>query len=242
MATSFPVSISTGTATVEFSDGTSFSFATEIPADAIEDSEQNWHDYNVNRAVPTVLRESPSTIFSLGHVLSVIKFELEDVWMGLRDYPALEYMDDEKTFSSEFGNPVSTGDETVVDLFGAVTHIVDNDKRVLVNLTTPTHDLHNGYVIRHPYSDGSGRVFVQSIGFGTGAMATLNELGANVTWGGNSLNTISLMASEYYAIRTGKHSIYYPTDPEFSEIPIVPRGMGNPYKPANRLIGNASAF
>lgn len=115
--TSFPISIEiSGNATVEFSDGTQFTFRTDIPPSAIDDTAQSWHDYDVNRAVPTVASSVPSSIFSPGRVNSVFKFELQDVWMGLRDYPALEYLDDEKTFSEEFGNPVSSGDKTVVDL------------------------------------------------------------------------------------------------------------------------------
>lgn len=93
----------------------------------------------------------------------------------------------------------------------------------------PTHALHEGYVVRHPWMDGSGRIFVQSLGFGTGDYRTINTVGADSVWGNTSLWTIATMASEYYAIRTGRHSIYYPMDSEFSEIPIVPRSPPNPY-------------
>ena len=110
----------------------------------------------MNRPVPTVFSTWPATIFTAPRIQSLLKFELDDVWMGLRDYPALEYMDAEKTFSEEFGNPVVTGSRTVVDLFGEVVHTVCRTKMVLVNATAPDHALHEGYVLRHVYNGSGG--------------------------------------------------------------------------------------
>jgi hypothetical protein len=227
VATSFPLTIdSSGRATVTFADEVTFSISTGISASSIGRRDRSWHDYNVNRAAPTVLTTRPQTIFSPPRVYSVMKFELQDVWMGLRDYPALEYMDAETTFTAEFGNPVVTGSKTVVDLFGEVVHTVDSQKMVLVNATAPDHDLHEGYVLRHCYNGSGGRILLQTLGFGTGANPRTNEFGAEAIWGGTSLWSISIMASEYYARRTGRHAIYYESDPEFARIPIVFRSRG----------------
>ena len=227
MTGSFPLEIDpSGLATVTFSDNTTFSVPTGISDTSKWKREHSWHDYNVNRPVPTVFSTWPATIFTAPRIQSLLKFELDDVWMGLRDYPALEYMDAEKTFSEEFGNPVVTGSRTVVDLFGEVVHTVCRTKMVLVNATAPDHALHEGYVLRHVYNGSGGRIFVQSLGFGTGANPRTNEFGAEAIWGGTSLWSIAIMASEYYARRTGRHAIYYERDPEFSDIPIVFRSRG----------------
>lgn len=144
-------------------------------------------------------------------------FEVQDVWMGLRDYPALEYTDIGK---EDFGDPVSTGDTTNVDLFGPVTHIVDNEKRVLVNKTTVTHTLHNGFVVRHVWAEGP-KVYVQSIGFGVGKYARANEIPSGLVWGSISMKTIRSMAIKYYSRRTGKKGIVMENDPRFDDIPNV---------------------
>ncbi|WP_299305596.1 hypothetical protein [uncultured Litoreibacter sp.] len=210
-----------GVATVRFDDGVSFSFPTAInPAQVGGDG---WHYYDTHsggaRAMPNVETQGASFMgFAVVHWYKY-RFSVDDVWMGLRDYPALEYTDSD---FDEFGDPVSTGDTTVVDLFGPVTHIVDNSKRVLINQTTPAHSLHEGYVARHVYQVGP-RVFVQSVGFGVGKWARANEIPSGFVWGSVSMKSIRSMAAQYFEQRTGKDGILMENDPEFDSIPMITR-------------------
>lgn len=201
-----------GTASVTFDDGVVFSFKSRMmPADT---RKNEWHFYDTKgRVLPNYMVNASrfhSTIIKL-------RFEIEDLWMALRDYPALEYMDFD---GDEFGDPVSTGSITAVDLFGNVSHIVDSNKRVLVNKTMQGHVLDQGYVIRHVWAEGR-RNYIQSVGFGTGAMARVNELGANLVWGQVSLRSIRNMATRYYQQRTGKSAALFEHEAGYDEVPLI---------------------
>jgi hypothetical protein len=202
-----------GLAVVEFNDGVKFSFKTGLTSSDVKPGGKlgdNWHDYDTGAwVVPTMI--------SYGRVPVKLRFELEDLWMALRDYPALEYTSKKE---DDFGDPVSTGDVTYVDLFGNVEHIVDNAKRVLVNKTRPDHTLHEGYVARHVWKSGD-KFYIQSLGFGTGALATMNELPSGLVWGAISMRTIRSLAVRYYEKRTGKDGSLFPGEPGYSEIPKV---------------------
>jgi hypothetical protein len=208
-----------GTATVRFDDGVIYSFASGITPRQRQSGQ--WHYYDTHasgkKAMPNVETMGASMMgYAVVHWYKYF-FEVQDVWMGLRDYPALEYTNFGK---EDFGDPVSTGDTTNVELFGPVTHIVDSDKRVLVNKTTPTHTLHNGFVVRHVWSEGP-KVYVQSIGFGVGQYARANEIPSGVVWGSVSMKTIRSMAVKYYERRTGKKGIVMENNPRYNDIPDV---------------------
>ena len=179
------VSITTqGRATVTFDDGVSFSFQTATLYSHSWANNPNWHYYDTSGIVHTHV-PGPH-----GSTLGRYRMELVDVWQALKDYPALEFLDGE---SEEYGDPVTTGSLTDVDLFGPVYHIVNDQNMVLVNATTPQHTLHDGYVCRHPYPQGDHFV-VQSIGFGTGVLGTPNELLAYQAWGNASMLPINQFA------------------------------------------------
>lgn len=202
----FELNVSNGIATVTFADGVSFSFSVSISAEDVGGDE--WHE-NSNRAEITKRYLQAN----IGSVLVLNPYELEDVWEALKDYPAIEFVGapwNEGGFEAlldidEYGDPVSTGSRTVVDGFGAVTHIVDDSKKVLVNATTPTHTLHEGYVCRHVFDDGNQNYFtLQSVGFGTGNHAGMNTFFSPLVWDHMTTEIIEGFASQKYADRTGQ--------------------------------------
>ncbi|MDP9837668.1 hypothetical protein J2T09_002425 [Neorhizobium huautlense] len=198
--------------TVSFDDGTVYIFKSRMISES--PGSEDWHYYDTTgRVLPNYMvntsKFNPKPI--------KLRFEIDDVWMGLRDYPALEYLDFD---GDEFGDPVTTGSVTRVDLFGNVSHIVNAAKRVLVNKTMPGHKLNVGYVVRHVWAEGP-RNYIQSIGFGTGPMARPNEWGADLVWGAVSLRSIRNMAMRYYEQRTGKSSMLFPHEDGYDDVPLV---------------------
>lgn len=203
-----------------FDDGVTFSFPTGIDPKAPSTTE-NWHYYEVNRKMPTVIASNSQ--WAPARVMAKYRFELQDVWMALRDYPALEYTNSGK--ADDMGDPVKTGDVTQVDLFGPVVHIVDDAKMVLINKTLPSHTLHEGFVARHIYAVSPHVIQLNSVGFGVGAYARINEFGSQPVWGNVSTNTIRTIASRYYKQRTGQDSLVLPKNPAFGSIPEIYDGQ-----------------
>ena len=222
----FSVSAS-GVVTVVFRDGFSFSFSTQISPSNIGVSP--WHLHGVSGKLPTIKTYGglpvgfpPAGLLPVPQIpYAKLKFEFEDCWMGLRDYPEIEYLDLDVTFDSEFGNPVQNDDITQVDLWGPVDHIIDSRKAVLVNATLPAHGLHEGYVVRHVIGEADGTISIDSVGFGIGPHADVNDLGAPLVWARASLKTISRFAAQYYFIRTGNPGTIYPFQDGFLDISNV---------------------
>lgn len=202
------VRFSAGVCTVTFADDVSFSFPMSLEDDA--QSDDNWHFYSVRAEI-----SKRGVQFNIGSALVLNPYELVDVWEALRDYPALEFIGapwKEGGFEGlldvqEYGDPVSTGDRTVVDLFGPVTHIVDHEKMVLINRTEATHALHDGYVARHVFDDGNRNYFsLQSIGFGVGSGGGPNSFFSPMGWDHAISDIIEAFASQKYTERTGEDS------------------------------------
>lgn len=76
---------------------------------------------------------------------------------------------------------VSDGDVTDIPGLGRVRHIVDADRRTIVNTTMPEHLLHPGNVFRSIVREGDD-LFVVTHGYGTGVWPKANEVAARRLW------------------------------------------------------------
>jgi hypothetical protein len=79
------------------------------------------------------------------------------------------------------GVSVSDGDMTDIPGFGRVRHIVDADRRTIVNTTMPEHRLHPGNVLRSIVQEGDD-LFVVTQGYGTGVWPGPNEVAGPRLW------------------------------------------------------------
>lgn len=65
---------------------------------------------------------------------------------------------------------------------GTVIQEVNYATKTITNITTPDHALYPGTVERSVVTEG-GKVFIRTVGVGTGPMAGANVLGSNFLWG-----------------------------------------------------------
>ncbi len=79
-------------------------------------------------------------------------------------------------------NTASTGNIVTVPGLGDVIQEVDHAAKKVTNITTPNHALFPGTVERSVVVEGN-KVYIRTVGIGTGPMAGLNVLGANALWG-----------------------------------------------------------
>lgn len=94
------------------------------------------------------------------------------------------------TFSRS--QPVKNGERGLASLgyegstfddFGPIVHQVSSDGLTVVNITTPDHRLHPGYVKRTVFIKGN-TIYIRTIGEGIGAMPRVNENLAGTLWNG----------------------------------------------------------
>lgn len=77
--------------------------------------------------------------------------------------------------------PVVTGDQTAIPRLGAVRHVVSVEDRVVVNITTNSHVLTPGAVVRFVFTR-RGEILIGTFGEGMGALPVVNGLLAPPTW------------------------------------------------------------
>lgn len=136
------------------------------------------------------VREDFSEVYNVGFS------NLDQAFNATRIFPAP--LDD--SFIGGSGTPVETGSFSNVllmdadfigfgqggfDLFpsnGPVTHIVDENSRIIVNVTMDGHALHPGLIVRHVFEDENGVIWVETLGTGVGPQAAINIIGADGVW------------------------------------------------------------
>jgi hypothetical protein len=160
---------------VTFRDGASIVVSSEAGSASLP----NWHEY-----------QSTYVVNKVGSA-----FTTDSVWASLLNSPAP---------GSLLGSgPARTGSTTNKFGPGAVSHIVDHDDRIVVNLTLGStdsfyeHPLYPGAVVRH-VSIIDGYIVVESVGIGNfasvGALsAAVNNLMGEFFFGGPGANTLELM-------------------------------------------------
>lgn len=88
--------------------------------------------------------------------------------------------------------PVNNGERGLASLgyegytfddLGPIIHKVSGDGLTVVNITTPGHRLHPGYVKRMVFMRGNS-IYIRTIGEGVGAMPRANENLAETLWNG----------------------------------------------------------
>ncbi|MEO9826795.1 MAG: hypothetical protein ABJF50_20530 [Paracoccaceae bacterium] len=187
--------------TITFADGSSFSVNTN---GLITDDPAGFHqydslvriDYNAFDFINTGVRPGQSYFSEAGWADQNVT--AEHVFIGLTEEAAPDFFDG-------FGNPVSTGSQTLVTGMNPVVHIVDPDSMTVVNITEPGHVFHDGIWGGGPENEGGivvrrvivteEGIFLQSIGVGVGENAWVNNLVGATTF---DLNTrVAIMDNAY---------------------------------------------
>ena len=118
----------------------------------------HWHDYFADFRIFNAA-ENFAEYLPPDHSKLNVNITLEDVELALLQQAAPEWED--FTYSRGMPadtTPVETGSFTDTFGPGQVWHTVSesNGSLIVVNVTTPDHELHPGYVVRTVYSTGSG--------------------------------------------------------------------------------------
>jgi RHS repeat-associated protein len=96
----------------------------------------------------------------------------DNVFDYLRRFPAPGYDGD---------CAIDGGNTADVPTLGGVTHLVDEGKQAIANITNPDHLLYPGKVVRN-VEERNGWIYVHTFGDGIGSFGTLNELLKGVVW------------------------------------------------------------
>lgn len=82
--------------------------------------------------------------------------------------------------------PVQDYSETTIPKIGTVSHFVNNDDRVLANITQEGHLLHPGIVVRFIHEDSDGQQQITTVGIGNGLIGERNVNRSDQLWGENA--------------------------------------------------------
>ncbi|MFD1215711.1 RHS repeat-associated core domain-containing protein [Microbulbifer celer] len=96
----------------------------------------------------------------------------QNVYSALKRFPAPGY---------DGTSSVENGQVANVPGLGHVTHIVNDDRMSVVNVTMGDHLLYPGKVVRSVVVEGP-KIYVNTYGDGTGPLGTMNEILDNVVW------------------------------------------------------------